>query len=125
MPERIQLSRAGGWRKPEGAVVVSRPSKYGNPFAIGKTIGCEDRPTAVAMYRAWLEDGATAPYPHPGESDHLSALREFVLAHAPAELAGKDLACWCPLPAEGEPDACHAAALMEYVEWYAKGVDHA
>ncbi|MGI5274721.1 DUF4326 domain-containing protein [Nonomuraea sp. CA-218870] len=28
------------------------------------------------------------------------------------ELAGKDLACFCPLPAEGEPDRCHAALLL-------------
>lgn len=34
MPRRIQLSRKRGWRKPEGAVVVSRPSKWGNPFTI-------------------------------------------------------------------------------------------
>ena len=31
-PKRIQLSRTKGWRKPEGAVVVSRPTKWGNPF---------------------------------------------------------------------------------------------
>lgn len=29
------------------------------------------------------------------------------------ELAGFDLACWCPLPAGGEPDICHAAVLLE------------
>lgn len=27
-------------------------------------------------------------------------------------LAGKNAACWCPVPAEGEPDICHAAASM-------------
>ena len=64
MPERIQLSRKKGWRKPENTVVVARPSKWGN-----------------------LPD--------------------------PAELAGKNLACWCPLPAPGEPDICHAAVLLE------------
>lgn len=31
-PKRIQLSRKRGYRKPPGAVVVSRPSKWGNPF---------------------------------------------------------------------------------------------
>jgi hypothetical protein len=30
-----------------------------------------------------------------------------------AELRGLDLACWCPLPAEGEPDICHGAVLLE------------
>ncbi len=29
------------------------------------------------------------------------------------ELAGKDLACWCPLPAPGKSDDCHAAVLLE------------
>lgn len=31
-PKRIQLRRTKGWRKPVGAVVVSRPSVWGNPF---------------------------------------------------------------------------------------------
>jgi hypothetical protein len=33
MPERIQLHRNKGWRKPEGAIVVTRPNRWGNPFA--------------------------------------------------------------------------------------------
>jgi hypothetical protein len=29
------------------------------------------------------------------------------------ELAGRDLACWCPLPERpGQPDHCHAAVLL-------------
>lgn len=28
MPSRIQLRRTKGWRKPEGAIVVARPSKW-------------------------------------------------------------------------------------------------
>lgn len=35
MPKRIQLRRTKGWRKPAGAVVVSRPSKWGNPYPVG------------------------------------------------------------------------------------------
>ena len=31
-PGRVQLRRTKGWRKPEGAVVVARPTKWGNPF---------------------------------------------------------------------------------------------
>ena len=34
MPQRIQLRRAKGWRLPEGAIVVSRPSKFGNPWRV-------------------------------------------------------------------------------------------
>lgn len=34
MPKRIQLRRSKGWRLPGGAVVVARPSRYGNPFRV-------------------------------------------------------------------------------------------
>jgi hypothetical protein len=96
---------------PEGATYVGRPSKYGNPFRVGVTIGCVDNATAVEMYRGWLEHGDTAPYPLPGETAYLEALRGTILEDAPRELAGRDLACWC---ADGP---CHADALLEYVRW--------
>lgn len=32
MPDRIQRKRAEGWRKPEGAVIVDRSTRWGNPF---------------------------------------------------------------------------------------------
>lgn len=32
-PKRIQRKRTLGWRKPDGAVIVDRTSKWGNPFA--------------------------------------------------------------------------------------------
>jgi hypothetical protein len=36
------------------------------------------------------------------------------VARARRELAGAQaLACWCKLPAEGEPDKCHADVLLE------------
>jgi hypothetical protein len=28
------------------------------------------------------------------------------------KLHGRDLMCWCPLPAPGQPDHCHAAVLL-------------
>ena len=34
MPVRIQRRRAAGWRLPEGAVYVGRPTLWGNPFRI-------------------------------------------------------------------------------------------
>lgn len=36
MPERIQRRRTKGWRKPEGAVCVTRPGAYGNPYRAGR-----------------------------------------------------------------------------------------
>lgn len=38
MPQRIQRQRTLGWRMPDGAVVVSRPSKWGNPFMISPVV---------------------------------------------------------------------------------------
>lgn len=112
MPERIQRQRVAGWQMPQAAVYVGRPSRWENPFKVGVTIGCWDNEAAVEFYRAWLEYGSTAPYPLPGETQRLEALRETVLEDAPRELAGKDLICWCKTT---EP--CHADALLKFVEW--------
>lgn len=86
MAERVQLRRTKGWRKPEGAVVVARPSRWGNPYRIreGRTAA-----QAVARYRLWLLD------------------QPELIALVRAELAGRDLACWCRL---GAP--CHAEVLL-------------
>jgi hypothetical protein len=32
-PQRIQRRRETGWRMPEGAIYVGRPTRWGNPFA--------------------------------------------------------------------------------------------
>jgi Domain of unknown function (DUF4326) len=85
-PRRVQLSRKPGWRKPPGAVVVSRPTRWGNPYPVA-TYG---RDQAVALFRRYLTD-------HP----------ELVEA-ARQELAGKDLACWCK-----PGDLCHADIWLE------------
>jgi hypothetical protein len=96
-PKRVRLSRRKGWRKPENTVVVARPSTWGNPFVIGE--GGMDRAHAVAAFRTMMFEESDATrvamgYPSP----------EAVVA----ALAGKNLACWCPLD---EP--CHADVLLE------------
>lgn len=85
-PRRIQLRRTKGWRLPDGAVVVTRPSRWGNPFRIQEGTTAAE---AVARYEEWLH-----------------AQPEF-MAEVRAELAGRDLACWCR---DGAP--CHALVLM-------------
>lgn len=67
MPSRVVMSRRKGYRKPEGAVYVGRPSKWGNPFPLdgpwitwtavglgymGDKNGRRD--AAVALYRGWM-----------------------------------------------------------------------
>jgi hypothetical protein len=75
---------------PADAVYVGRPTRWGNPFAVGSE-GVPDRATSLARYEAWL---ATQP---------------SLVAAARAELAGRDLVCWCPL----ENGPCHADVLLE------------
>lgn len=140
-PQRIQLRRTKGWRKPEGAIVVARPTKWGNPYVVGKAqvrmpalnggdwehegrlfktsgqrhpfvryIDGRDVTTwhqvenataeqCVEMYREYVT-GALGPRLNFRHPDMTAAIR--------AELAGHDLACWCPLD-----QPCHADVLLE------------
>ena len=90
MPVRIRLSRRRGWRKPAAAVVVARPSRWGNPFRVGPG---RSREAAVAQYEAALLG--------------IEGSLGYTVADVRRALAGRDLACWCPLD---EP--CHADVLL-------------
>lgn len=89
MPKRIQRKRMPGWRMPENAVYVGRPSKWGNPYTVS---GATTADKAVALYREYLRRA-------PGQQEVKDGL---------AKLRGKDLACWCPLD-----QPCHADVLLE------------
>ena len=118
-PKRIQRQRTKGWRMPEGAVYVGRPSGWGNPYRVGETYYtdfasgpvefpiptareagrhphglivqvCEGPAQAVAWYAGWAN----------------AMLRQDHSWLAP--LRGRDLACWCPLD-----QPCHADVLLE------------
>lgn len=84
-PTRVRLSRARGWRKPPEAASVAYPTKWQNPHR-----NLRPRSEAVREYRDYL------------------ATRPDLVAAARRELAGRDLACWCPLD---EP--CHADVLLD------------
>jgi hypothetical protein len=108
VPERVQLSRRKGYRKPDGAIVVARPTRWGNPFtaanilANDEAVDIEDaRDEAADYYRLWL----TTPV-RVEENDAFIDRRAWVLDHL-HELAGRDLACWCPLD-----QPCHADILL-------------
>jgi hypothetical protein len=99
-PVRIQRRRTKGWRMPEGAIYVGRPSRWGNPFSMfapkpGST-ATEIAERLKGHYRnhvAWKLDR------DPG---WLTPLR------------GHDLVCWCPLEdADGNRVPCHADVLLE------------
>lgn len=92
-PTRIQLSRKAGWRKPENTVVVSRPSKWGNPFKVGQP-GVATNADAAFRFKMFAKEGS---------DDRWVKMRLSI-----SELRGKNLACWCPV---GSP--CHADVLLE------------
>lgn len=109
-PKRIQLRRTKGWRKPEGAIVVARPSKWGNPFTIqgavesGFAMGETDgRRVAVGAFRDWLLGNTWAA----GSGSAWDQRRADYIDALPS-LRGHDLACWCPLD-----QPCHADVLLE------------
>jgi hypothetical protein len=117
MPQRIQLRRTKGWRKPEGAVVVSRPSKWGNPFRVEQV-----DPLHVSEYggRWFVDDGVGCEFfqaRDDAESHAVDCFQSDILGNRAAitveeirsELAGRDLACWCSLLAR----RCHANVLLE------------
>lgn len=56
-PKRIQLRRVKGWRKPEGAIMVARPSKWGNPFRIHTKYGLARVPAVNHRGREWEYEG--------------------------------------------------------------------
>lgn len=88
-PKRIQLSRKRGWRMPLNTVMVSRPSRWGNPF---KTNGYEHgkRQEVVNRFAEMVF----------GDDEYKAEIKRW--------LRGKNLACWCPL---NQP--CHAEILLK------------
>lgn len=155
MAERVQLRRSKGYHKPPGAIVVARPTRWGNPFPVkGDWIlwtaislgyrGDEQgrRAAAVALHKAWLTSEQLTPRPVKDDGaslefedgsvvtfeDHcrslaggLTLLKVGQLQVPPPpsfdevryHLAGRDLACWCPLEDQhGERVPCHADVLL-------------
>ena len=93
MPQRIQRRRTKGWKMPENTVYVGRPTIWGNPYRVSRYVTHEQ---AVNAYRRLLHSS----FGQNSLSVTLPLLKR--------ELAGKDLACWCPLD-----QPCHADILLE------------
>lgn len=97
-PLRIQRKRTAGWRMPEGAVYVGRPTVWGNPFETADKF-------RVLMQAVQMKQ----PRVPPGVN---CSLADWVVLNDMAirvrELRGKQLACWCPLD-----KPCHADVLAE------------
>lgn len=114
-PKRIKRERTRGWRKPDNAVIVSRPSRFGNPFAIQDAIEAEwsnPRRFVVVNFAEWLRVGTAGGwYQQTYRVGSQTLDRRRILDELPS-LRGRDLACTCPLPQLGQPDICHGAVLL-------------
>lgn len=135
-PKRIQRKRAKGWAAPEGAVYVGRGSRWGNPFRVYLCDCCghwdviDDNGVTYHVDHAVARGEASPtgiildPSPPPvGEAQRREAAAHavelfemdltawgsaaFTADQVRAELAGKDLMCWCDLASP-----CHADVLL-------------
>lgn len=116
MPERIRLQRTAGWRKPEGAVSVARPSVWGNPISLSDVgeqyPSLDDRQIAtlvVGDFEVLAERGHLS-FPNWRFADGRRGPVAWTyppVSEIRSHLAGRDLACWCPA---GRP--CHADVLL-------------
>lgn len=133
MAERIQRKRTKGWRMPEGAVYVGRPSRWGNPFRIyhGHTSVGPSWWMARESWKHIPADECIYAYvsssERMGNGEAVELFRTLLTVRQRDEgerlrewltpLVGRDLACWCPLD-----QPCHADVLLKLANG---GDDHA
>ncbi len=106
---------------PPNTIKVDRSTKWGNHWRVWydgfreewnvSWHSCHhvvvDKPTGVKLaVQLFREDvtsrrARTAVHTSPNITDIIKGLR------------GKNVGCWCKLPAPGEPDICHGAVLLE------------
>jgi len=88
LPEVLNKRHLPGGKLPAGARYIGRPSRWGNPFKLGRD---GDREQVMAKYAAWLEDRLA-------DDTFRKELRKLSEATA--------LVCWC------KPEACHGDLLV-------------
>lgn len=125
MAKRIQRQRTKGWRMPNGAIYVGRPSRWGNPWPVQNVrtqLAMAYDWSAIArtspLWAMWAQRGLINTTPIAVETSVALYRRalEQCRADVPesfaewlAPLRGKDLACFCPLD-----QPCHADVLLEF-----------
>ncbi|MGI5155797.1 DUF4326 domain-containing protein [Microbispora sp. CA-102843] len=119
MPERIQRRRTAGWKMPEGAVYVGRPTKWGNPWRIvpvrdngfpwgdAADVIHEKTGNSIGRFERITRTRSTGA-PYWACQAYRRDLTQELITAARRELAGHDLACWCRLD-----QPCHADVLLE------------
>lgn len=121
-PKRIQRRRTKGWRMPEDAIYVGRPTRWGNTVALhGRTTAIRvgdvyDWPTISTYFEGsnvefLIVNGLVTITPELAVAmfrldianwNHDTRTRWL------APLRGRDLVCWCRLD-----QPCHADVLLE------------
>lgn len=114
-PQRIQRKRIKGWKAPEGAVYVGRPTRWGNPFTV-----INGGPQGWLVYDDRDRFGFVT---YETSSGYIKSFDTREKAHRHAvtlyrkhmrrqwdltPLRGRDLMCFCPLDRP-----CHADVLIE------------
>lgn len=94
VPQMIVRRRTPGWRMPEGAIYVGRPTRWANPFRIEDGFERDEAVGLFAIMLAQLNDEQLPRY--------LGSL-----------LHARYLACWCE---EGDP--CHGDVLVGFIGEY-------
>jgi len=117
MPSRIQRQRTKGWRladHSDNAVIVSRPTKWGNPYrAIRGTVYGPARPVEGGELVAFstfapARDAVAAAVEYYRRDIDCGIRSWLTTAMIRDALAGKDLVCWCPLD-----QPCHGDVLLQ------------
>ncbi|NYD39918.1 hypothetical protein BJZ21_000001 [Nocardioides panaciterrulae] len=106
---------------PVDTVYVGRPTPWGSPFPIASKGGeLFPREDSVRMYRELVTTGETTFTDAGGVAHRFTRTERSGPLHVPTIdtirriLAGRDLACWCPLTdTDGQPVPCHADVLLE------------
>lgn len=121
-PVRLQLSRKKGFDLQTHslatnglpAIVVARPSRWGNPWTLEEAadVFCCGKDEAHTYVVGWFREWLTQSDDHHDQSEHGSygyAREERArMLDSLSDLRGKNLACWC----HREHD-CHADVLLD------------
>lgn len=91
---------------PAGAVRVTRPTRWANPFPVDRY----GRDEALRLYSGWLTGDPDAVAEARDVGCRLRLYGPALVDAARRELAGHDLACWCPAELR-----CHAELLIAAV----------
>ena len=96
LPEVLNKRHLPDGKLPDGARYIGRPSRWGNPFKLGRD---GDRDEVMAKYATWLNEKL---------ADETFRKELIKLSKATA------LVCWC------KPEACHGDLLVAAMDRIAK-----